>query len=206
VKTGAQLLAQDTRLQAAAGQAEMDRLTVSDLLGDLQKLDPQATFALLSPSGRVISAVGAVKMEGLDLSSSNAVKTAIAQEGAATGVWLIDDRVLEIAVCAIRVGERRVGLLVVGVRVEEAALATAADAAGVNLGLLVEGRPVWANAHLPATIWRTEPIREVGVNETVRYVIAAAPDEDSPLPMLAWVVPVGALLFATLAFWRGGGP
>ena len=67
VKTGAQVLAQDTRLQAAAGQAQLDRATVNDLLQDLQKLDPQELFALLSADGRVIGARAAPQMEGLDL-------------------------------------------------------------------------------------------------------------------------------------------
>jgi hypothetical protein len=77
VKTGAQVLAQDTRMQAAVGQAEMDRLTINDLLQDLQKLDPQEVFALLTPNGKVIAALGAKQMEGLDLSSSNLVKTRV---------------------------------------------------------------------------------------------------------------------------------
>lgn len=206
VKTGAQVLAQDTRLQAAVGMAELDALTVNDLLQDLQKLDPQELFALLGANGRVIAALGAPRMVGLDLASSAAVKAALAQDTAATGVWLVDDRVVEVAVSAIRVGERRVGLLVVGVRVEDAALATAADAAGVHLGLLLEGRPVWTSTPLPESTWRTEPTSAVEVTDAARYVVAALPPADDTFLQLSWAVPVGALLFALLAFWRGGGP
>jgi hypothetical protein len=206
VKTGAQVLAQDTRLQAAAGQAELDRATVNDLLQDLQKLDPQEVFALLNADGKVIAARAAPQLEGLELGSSAVVKAALAQDGAATGVWLVDERVAEIAVSAIRVGDRRVGLLVVGVRVDDSALATAADAAGVHLGLLVEGRPVWTSARVPESTWRVEPSATVVVSDSVRYVVAPRSAPQDPFELLAWVVPLAALLFATLAFWRGGAP
>jgi hypothetical protein len=206
VKTGAQVLAQDTRMQAAVGQAEMDRLTINDLLQDLQKLDPQEVFALLSPNGKVIAALGAKQMEGLNLSTSALVKTAIAQEGASTGVWLVDDRVVEVALSAIRVGERRVGLLAVGVKVEDAAMASAADAAGVNLALMIEGKPAWTSAQLPEATWRTEPTKTVEVSDAARYVVAAVPPPEGPLTALLWAVPILSLLFASLGFWRGGTP
>lgn len=206
VKTGAQVLSQDTRLQAAMAMPELDRLTVNDLLQDLQKLDPQEVFALLDAKGRVIAALGAPQMNGLDLSTSAAVKTALSQDGAASGVWLVDERVVELAVTAIRAGERRVGLLVVGVRVEDAALATAAAAADVNIGLLIDGRPAWSSVPLPESTWRSGVTGAVEVNESARYVIASTREDDQTLFLLAWAVPVGALLFATLAFWRGGGP
>lgn len=206
VRTGAQVLAQDTRLQAAAGMAELDRITLDDLLQDLQKLDSQETFALLGAEGRVIAARGAPEMEGLDLSSSAVVKAASEQDGAATGVWMVDDRVLEIAVSAIRVGERRVGFLVVGVKVEDAALSTAASAAGVHLALMLEGRPVWSSAPLPESAWRVEPVAHIEVTDAARYVVALGPSPTDPIELLAWAVPLAALLFATLGFWRGGGP
>ena len=206
VKTGAQVLAQDTRLQAAVGDAQLDRATVNDLLQDLQKLDPQEIFALLSAEGKVIAARAAPQMEGLELGSSAVVKAALAQEGAATGVWLVDERVVEIAVSAIRVGDRRVGLLVVGVRVEDSALSTAADAAGVHLGLLLEGRPVWTSAPVPESTWRLEPSAAVVVSDSIRYVVAPRAAPEDPFELFAWVVPLAALLFATLAFWRGGAP
>ncbi|MDP1825896.1 MAG: hypothetical protein Q8L48_21715 [Archangium sp.] len=206
VRTGAQVLAQDTRLQAAAGMAELDKATANDLLEDLQKLDSQELFALLSAEGRVIAARGAPQMEGLDLASSAVVKTALAQEGAATGVWMVDDRVVEIAVSVIRVGERRAGLLVVGVRVADAALATAAAAAGVHLALMLEGRPVWTSSPQPPTTWRLEPTATVEVSDAARYLVAAGPPPADSFELFAWAVPLAALLFAALGFWRGGGP
>lgn len=205
VRMGAQVLAQDTRLQAAAGMAELDKATAADLLEDLQKLDQQELFALLSAEGRVIAARGAPQMEGLDLASSAVVKTALAQDGAATGVWMVDDRVVEIAVSAIRVGERRAGLLVVGVRVADTALATAAAAAGVHLALFLEGRPVWTSTPQPPATWRIEPTSSVEVSDAARYLVAAGPPPTDSLELFAWAVPLAALLFAALGFWRGGG-
>lgn len=206
VKTSAQVLAQDTRLQAAVGLADLDKLTVNDLLQDLQALDPDGLFALFDPAGRVIAALGARQMEGLDLSSSSAVKAALAQDASATGVWLVDERVVELAVSPIRVGERLAGLLAVGVRVEDAALATAAQAAGVQLALQVEGHPVWTSASVPESTWRTAPVGTVAVSDAARYLVAAPRTEDNTLYLLSWAVPMLALLFAALAFWRGGGP
>ena len=206
VRTGAQVLAQDTRLQASVAQAEGDRLTVNDLLEDLQRLDPQELFALLSANGRVIAALGAKQLEGLDLSTSAAVKAALNQEAAATGVWLVDNRVVELAVSPIRAGDRRVGLLAVGVRVEDAALASAADAAGVQIALLVEGKPVWASAAVPESTWHLEPVKELEVNDSARYVVAAPTPADGPLVALIWAVPTLGLLFALVGFWRGGSP
>ena len=206
VKSAAQVLAQDTRLQAAAGQAELDQVTANDLLQDLQKLDPQEIYALLNADGRVVVTRGAPQMDGLELGSSAAVKTAMGQEEAAIGVWLVDNRVVEMAVSAIRVGDRRVGLLVVGVKVEDASLATAAAAAGVHLALMLEGKPVWASEPLPETTWRIEPTAVVEATESARYLVAPAPGPADPLDLLSWAVPLAALLFAALGFWRGGSP
>ncbi len=205
VKSAAQVLAQDTRLQAAAGMAELDQVTANDLLQDLQKLDPQAIFGLLNADGRVIVTRGAPQLEGLELGSSAVLKSALSQDGAANGVWLVDDRVVEIAVSAIRVGDRRVGLLVVGVRVEDAALATAAAASGVHLALMLEGRPVWTSAPVPESTWRIEPTSVVEASESARYVVAPAPGPADTLELFSWAVPLAALLFAALGFWRGGG-
>jgi hypothetical protein len=121
-------------------------------------------------------------------------------------VWLVDDRVVEVALSAIRVGDRRVGLLAVGVKIEDAALASAADAAGVDLALMIEGKPAWTSAPLPEATWRTEPTKAVEVTSSARYVVAAAPAPEGPLTLLLWAVPVLSLLFASLGFWRGGTP
>jgi hypothetical protein len=205
VKTAAQLLSQDPRLQAAVGLAELDRLTVTDLLQDLQKLDPQAVFAVLTPEGRVIAALGAPHLEGLDLSTSSVVKTALSQDAAAIGAWVVNERVVELAASSVRVGDRRAGLLVVGVHLEDEALAAAAEAANVILVLLLQERAVWTSTPVPETAWRTEPTRSLEVNDSARYLVAASSNDDGLFLLLTWVVPLGALLFSTLAFWRGGG-
>lgn len=206
VKTGAQVLAQDTRLQAVSAMAKMDRPTVNDLLQDLQKLDPRELFALLSSRGEVIAALGAPQLNGLNLASSEVVKAALAGEGTPTGVWVVDDRVVEIAASPVRAGERLVGVLVVGIKLEDSALATVADAAGVHVGLLLEGRPVWSSAPVPESTWRGPQVSQLEVSDAARYAIAPTNGDPSSVDILAWAVPVGALLFATLGFWRGGGP
>jgi hypothetical protein len=97
-------------------------------------------------------------------------------------------------------------LLVVGVRVADAALATAAAAAGVHLALFLEGRPVWTSSPQPAATWRIEPTTTVEVSDAARYLVAAGPAPADTLELFAWAVPLAALLFAALGFWRGGGP
>lgn len=204
VTTAAQLLSQDPRLQAAVGMAELDRLTVSDLLQDLQKLDPQALFAVLNPEGRVIAALGAPNMEGLDLSTSSVVKAALNQDTAAHGVWVVNERVVELAASAVRVGDRRAGLLVVGVHLEDDALAAAAEAANVILVLLLQERAVWTSAPVAESVWRAEPTRSLEVSDASRYLVAASGGDDRLFLLLTWAVPLGALIFSMLAFWRGG--
>lgn len=206
VQTGAQVLSQDPRLQAVAGLAEPDRATIDDLLQDLQQLDPQELFTLLDAKGRVLAARGAPQLEGLDLSSSAVVKAALTQDRAVTGVWLVNERVVELAVSAIRVGDRRVGLLGVGVKLEDAALETAASAAKVDLALLLEGRPAWVSSPGDPARWLGGGLGVVPVTDAARYVVAAQSPPEDATARWAWVVPIGALVFAFLGFWRGGHP
>lgn len=203
-RANAQLLAEDTRLKAALSVPELDRRTLLDLLQDLKKLDDQETFAVLSPAGRVRAVLGAPQLEGVDLGTSAAVKSALAQPGAATGAWLVDGRVLELGVAAVRVDETPVGMLAIGLRVSDDALTTAARAARVNLALVVGDKPVWASAKVAEETWTSPRAKSIEVSELARYVVAADAETPEYLVAFAWAVPIGVLLFATLAFWRGG--
>ncbi len=202
----AQRLAQDPRLQSTLATANVDDATILDILQDLQKLNSQALFAVLSPAGRVRVQLGAPKMEGLDLSSSAVVKAALAQESAALGTWMVDDRVEEVAVIGVKAGERVVALLAIGNRLDDASLGTVARAAQVNLALLVDELPVWTSAVMPVGTWfqpAVERIEVKGSTPPARFVASAIPVEDPAAP-LVWVVPGLAFVFALLAFWRGG--
>jgi hypothetical protein len=183
----------------------VDEATILDMLQDVQKLNGQPIFAVLTPAGRAQVVIGAPKLKGLDLSSASIVKAALSQEGAAVGPWMVEDRVAEVAACAVRIGDRPVAVLVVGGLVPEAALAKVAQTAGVRLALMVDDRLVWSDSPVAATTWSSDVARHdiKGAVPPARFM--ASPIEvEEPLWSLAFAVPALALVFAILAFWRGG--
>jgi hypothetical protein len=204
-KGAAQLLAEDPRLKSTLSAANVDDATILDILQDLQKLSGQPVFAVLTPAGRVRVVIGAPKLKGLDLSTSSVVKGALGQEGASLGVWLVEDRVAEIAVSAVRIGERTVALLVVGNLVPDVAFAKAAQSAGVHLALMADERLVWSDTAVAPSTWAGE-VQRIEVKSSVppaRFMATPVPADDATA-RLAFAVPLVALLFAVLAFWRGG--
>jgi len=203
----AQLLAQDPRLQSTLAMAEIDNATILDILNDLRKLDPDSLFAVLSPDGKVRVTLGAPKLEGQDLSQTQLVQQARQKPGlAATGTWLVDDRVEEVAMVAVRAGDRPVALLAVGNRIDDSQLSALAQAAGVHLALVVNEQPAWADEALPASVWTAPGAARIevdGAKPQARFVVAPL-EVPNPTERLVWAVPALALLFAVLAFWRGG--
>ncbi len=207
VVADAQMLGQDPRLQSTLAVADVDDATILDILHDLRKLNPDSVFAVLSAAGKVRVTLGAPKLEGQDLAQSPLVQAALQEhEKASLGTWLVDDRVLEVAVIAVRAGERPVALLAVGARIDDSQLAVVARAAGVHLALLVNEQPVWSDAALPPPAWAAGDVERIevpGTSSPARYVAAALPAAH-PTERLVFAVPALALLFAVLAFWRGG--
>lgn len=204
-KGAAQLLAEDPRLKSTLGTAGVDEATILDSLQDVQKLNGQPIFAVLSPQGRVQVVIGAPKLKGLDLSSTSIVKGALGQEGATVGPWMVEDRVAEVAASAVRVGDRVVAIIVVGGLVPDAALGKVAQTAGVRLALMVDDRLVWSDSPVAATTWSQEVTRHEVKGAVPPSRFMAVPIEtEEPLWSLAFAVPAVALIFAILAFWRGG--
>jgi|GEM_PF-2547994 len=205
VKGAAQLLAEDPRLKSTLSVADVDDATILDVLQDVQKLNGLPMYAVLSSAGRVKVVLGATKLKGLDLSTSAVVKAAMSQEGAATGVWLVDDRVIEVAAVAVRIGDRVVALLVLGSQVGDVALAKAAEGSGVHLALTIDDRLAWADSTSASSTWSGD-VRRIEVKDAVppAKFIAVPKDMDEATWRLAYLVPLFALLFAVLAFWRGG--
>jgi len=203
----AQMLAQDPRLQSTLAVSNVDDATILDILQDLQKLNSQALFAVLTPTGKVRVQLGAPKLQGLDLSTSTVVKAALEKEEAALGTWLVDDRVAEVAVIAVRAGERPVALLAVGNRLDDSQLSALASASGTHLALVVDEGPVWSDVTLPMTSWSAPGVARFDVKGSMpaaRFVAAPIPSGDDSSERLVWGVPGAALVFAVLAFWRGG--
>lgn len=201
-----QMLAQDPRLQATLSVPNIDDETIRDILQDLRRLNEAAIFAVLTPGGRVRVALGAPHLEGVDLSTSAVVQTALEKDSAALGTWMVEDRVAEVALSSVRAGDRVVALLAIGNRLDDAALATVARSAQVHLALVVDGQPAWSDTTQPASTWLTTGAERIEVQEAVppaRFVAVPARAE-APPASLVWAVPVFALGFALLAFWRGG--
>ncbi len=205
VKGAAQLLAEDPRLKSTLGVANVDDATILDVMQDVQKLNGLPVYAVLTPAGRVKVVLGAPKLKGLDLSTSAVVKAAQSQEGASTGVWLVDDRVTEVAAAAVRIGDRVVALLVLGNQVSDVAFAKAAEGANVHLALTIDDRLAWSDGTSAATTWSGDVLR-IDVKDAVppAKFMAVPRDADEATWRLAYLVPLFALLFSVLAFWRGG--
>lgn len=206
VAADAQMLAQDPRLQSTLAVSNVDDATILDILQDLQKLNGEALFAVLTPTGTVRVVLGAPKIKGLDLSTSSVVKRALAQDTAALGTWLIDDRVEEVAVMAVRAGDRPVALLAIGARLDDQQLSKLAKGAGVHLALMVEDKPVWSDATMPGA-WSGPNTARFEVNGSIppaQFIAAPVPPAPDNSDALIWMVPGLAVVFAVLAFWRGG--
>ncbi|MFT3841597.1 MAG: cache domain-containing protein [Myxococcaceae bacterium] len=206
VAADAQMLAQDPRLQSTLAVSNVDDATILDILQDLQKLNGEALFAVLTPTGTVRVVLGAPKIKGLDLSTSSVVKRALAQDTAALGTWLVDDRVEEVAVMAVRAGDRPVALLAIGARLDDQQLSKLAKGAGVHLALMVEDKPVWSDATMPGA-WTGPNTARFEVNGSIppaQFIAAPLPPAPDNSDALIWMVPGLAVVFAVLAFWRGG--
>lgn len=144
------LLADDTRVRAPVMTPSFDEATVRDVLEDLKKVSGANMLAVLDVNGRVRAVAGAQSLRDLDLGSSPVVKTAL--KGVATDVWSFPDRVLVVAVGAVKSADRVAALLVVGFDVNEPFLAGIEKALGVASAVLVGDRVAASSTRDPAML------------------------------------------------------
>lgn len=142
-----QLLSEDPRLKSTLSVPNIDEGTISDVLADLRAQSGLKLIATLTPQARVRAVLGGDQYRGLDLSTSSVVKEASASEGAVPGTWVAGDRLVDVGVAALRVGDRTVGYLVIGATLESSALERVHAITGGAAAVLIE-RSV-AVAHPP---------------------------------------------------------
>jgi hypothetical protein len=213
-----QLLSEDPRLKSTLAVPNIDEGTISDVLGDLKTQSGLKLIAALTPQARVRAVLGGDQYRGLDLSTSSVVKDATANEGAVPGTWVAGDRLVDVGVAALRVGDRIVGYLVIGATLEAPTLERVHAITGGAAAVLIE-RSV-AVAHPPdlapmfgslssaptgmgaASLGGREYATRVevlpGIIPPVRLAFAAARAPAAPLTALVWT-PLAVSVLAALA-------
>jgi len=212
-----QLLSEDPRLKSTLSVPNIDEGTISDVLADLRTQSGLKLIATLTPQARVRAVLGGDQYRGLDLSTSSVVKEAAASEGAVPGTWVAGDRLVDVGVAALRVGDRTVGYLVIGATLEASALERVHAITGGAAAVLIE-RSV-AVAHPPelapmfaslsgasgagaASFGGREYATKVevlpGIVPPVRLAFAAPRPPGGSLAALVWT-PLAASVLAALA-------
>src|SRR6185295_2260977 len=116
----------------------IDEGTITDVLTDLKTQSGLKLIAALTPQARVRAVLGGDQYRGLDLSTSSVVKEASTNEGAVPGTWVAGDRLVDVGVAALRVGDRIVGYLVIGSTLEASALERVHAITGGAAAVLIE--------------------------------------------------------------------
>jgi hypothetical protein len=182
----------------------------------------------------VQAVVGEENLRGLDLSASPLVAGSKSASTAVAGVWIVQDRVAEVAVAALRFDDRVAGFLVMGASLPIEALDRISKATGTLMGVLVGpklGAPTAATGDDRARIEAlgatsdTFEARSVSYQgerylARVREIKGAVPPArtawmrpEAPslglvgtLRLLLWIPLVFAIAFGSYAAWRGQQP
>lgn len=106
-------VAQEPRLKAVLGTADIDRETIADVAQEMQKAGGADLFLLLDATGRLVVDVADPAAVGFDLTGQPLVAAALA-EGEASGVWTEAQRVFQVHAHRFAYGDTVVGGLVLG--------------------------------------------------------------------------------------------
>lgn len=221
------VMGEDPRLKSTLNTEGIDTATVADILADLLKLRRSGFLMVLTPDGKVFAQAGAKELQGLDLSGSAIVKAAQESDDAVVGAWVINNKVMDLAVRNLRFADRVIGALVVGEAVDDQLLEAVAAQSGVAVASALGDKIVVASSTDGATKAAFETIKAetatakgrivavdgqsfitavVNLEETtqahrlllVRPVVGAASNE--PFEKLKWMllVPPALVLLAVL--------
>lgn len=146
------VLVEDPRLKSTLATEGMDEATVADILADLGKLRRTGFLIVLSPAGRVFAQAGADELRGLDLSASSVVKKAQSSPEAAVGSWVINGKIMDLAIVAIRFDASIIAYLAVGKSVDEGLLAGVAAQSGVAVASAIGNKVVMSSDHSLDTV------------------------------------------------------
>jgi hypothetical protein len=131
------ILVEDPRLKSTLNTDGIDEATVADILRDLGKLRGTGMLVVLKPEGRVLAEAGAPELRGLDLSASSVVKNAQASNETGIGSWVIGNKIIDIAISAVRFDTTVIAYLVVGQTIDQSLLKAVGTATGVGIGIAI---------------------------------------------------------------------
>lgn len=139
----AQLIADEPRLKAVVRTAEVDRATLEDVMHEMRDAARADVFALADMSGGVVADVS-------DRALPRELRgrpgfTAAQADGHATALWADHDRVHEVVLQVLQLGQEDVGLLVTGYRIDDRAAASLRRQLGVDV-VLASGQRLVATA------------------------------------------------------------
>jgi hypothetical protein len=140
------VMVEDPRLKSTLATEGMDEATVADILSDLGKLRRTGFLIVLSPEGRVFAQAGADELRGLDLSASSVFKKAQSSPEAVVGSWVINGKLMDLSLTAIRFDTQVIAYLVVGRSVDQALLAGVAEQSGVGVASAIGNKVVLSSS------------------------------------------------------------
>ena len=139
------VMVEDPRLKSTLATEGMDEATVADILSDLGKLRRTGFLMVLSPEGRVFAQAGADELRGLDLSASSVFKKGQGTPEAVVGSWVINGKIMDLSLMAIRFDTSVIAYLVVGRSVDQDLLRGVADQSGVSVASAIGNKIVLAS-------------------------------------------------------------
>jgi hypothetical protein len=133
------VLSEDPRLKSTLATDGIDKASIADILLDLNKSAGIQMSAVLAPNGGVLASAGDDALEGMDLRSSNMLRTAKPGHPA-SDTWVLGARLTSVALVPITAGERLVAFLLLGRIFREATLQEAAKLSQTAGALYVGGK------------------------------------------------------------------
>ena len=145
------VMVEDPRLKATLATEGMDEATVADILADLGKLRRTGFLIVLSPEGRVFAQAGADELRGLDLSASSVFKKAQSSPEAVVGSWVINGKILDLSLTAVKFDTQVIAYLVVGRTVDQPLLAGVSAQSGAGVATAIGNKVVMSSGDAHAS-------------------------------------------------------
>jgi hypothetical protein len=114
---------------------------VHDILDDILRLRRAGFLLVLSPEVRVFAQAGADELHGLDLSGSNVMSRARSAGEAVGGAWVIDGKLIDVAVAPVRFDRAVLAYVVVGQAVDASLVKAVEDSTGIAAAVLAGPEP-----------------------------------------------------------------
>jgi len=188
------VLADDNRIRSTVLAPSFDEATVKDVLDDLRKSAGASLLAVLDQYGKVRVVSGVPSLKEVSLASSAAVKTAFNKS--TSDVWTLPDQVQVVGLAPIRSGDQTPAILVKGLPLGRAQLASVEGALGVSGALLIADRVAVTGSDKPemAAAFRTagrvsEGTVRIGDGGDSVLARVVRTGEAATAARVAWIVP-----------------